>query len=143
MDCSTKEWVETSTKLVELSQYFCLGLTLLDYVLTKKLSEIMVNDSINYERQKNFYKLRDFTNIESATIRYLEQFRSGVNAILQSGQISLLNKLEEQWHLKQLEKNIADKLRSIESEVTYKEHVLSQNKQDSLNKVAVIVQYFQ
>ncbi|HEY6883668.1 MAG TPA: hypothetical protein VI278_06485 [Nitrososphaeraceae archaeon] len=55
----------------------------------------------------------------------------------------MFNRLENQWRLKQLERDIGNKLRSIENELSSEEQSLAREKQDLLNKVAVISQFCQ
>jgi hypothetical protein len=64
---------------VEIGQYFYFGLNLLDYFLTKKISELMTNEPVTEQRHQNLERnIRDFNRIRSATIGYLELFTLGI-----------------------------------------------------------------
>ncbi|MDQ3838956.1 MAG: hypothetical protein M3297_06775, partial [Thermoproteota archaeon] len=135
----TEEWINKIANLVEIGQYSCFGHILLDYYLTKKIYDLTVDEPIIEQQSKILIKkIEDLDTIRSASITYLEQFRSGINIILQCDQPSLVDKLEKQWRVEQLEKNIHNKLHSVEKERSSREQSILTDKQDRLNKTAFI-----
>jgi hypothetical protein len=133
-----EEWVDNRVNLVEIGQYFSFGLNMLDYFLTRKISELTLIEPMHGNRHTNIEsKIEHFRIDRYAAIRYLEQFRSS-ESLLQSGHPSLLNKLENQWRIKQLEDKIENKMQIIQKELSSEEQSLVRNKQDRLNKVVAI-----
>jgi hypothetical protein len=138
-DDKATEWVDNKVKLIEIGQYFSFGFNMLDYFLTRKISELTLIGSASNNRHTNIEtKIERFKSDRYATIRYLEQFRSSMNIMFQSEQSLLLDTLEHQWRIKQLEENIENKLQVIEKELSSEEQALARGKQDRLNKVAAI-----
>ena len=51
-------------------------------------------------------QIEKYQNIRSSSIKYLDQFHDGMNAILYSDHPSLLSKLEKQWRLEHMERHV-------------------------------------
>jgi hypothetical protein len=137
-DESTVKWVQDKVKLVEIGQYSCFGHILIDHLLRRKLSQLILEGSI-LDVQSSILKKRieAFDKMRSAIVTYLEEFRSGINTILQSGQTSLVNTLENQWRLEKLRQSIRNKVQSLDSERSSMEQSLLNEKQDRTNKIVL------
>ena len=138
-DAAIEKWVSDKVGSVEIGQYSCFGLILLDYLLTKKTSELMVHEPLSEQQSKLLRKeIQQLEKLSSASIAYREQFRSGIKTILETDQPFLADSLEKHWRFEQLDKNIYNKLDSIEKQRLAREQTVSANKQDRLNNMAFI-----
>lgn len=99
----------------------------------------MVNEPVVEQHPTNLIRMAENIDItRSSCIRYLEQFRSCFKAILYAGQFALLDNLEHGWHLEQLERDIVEKLSSLEKVLVTTEHSISSYKQDRLGNIAFV-----
>jgi hypothetical protein len=132
-DKSTLEWVEDKVKLVEIGQYSCFGHILIDHLLRRKLSRLVMEGP----RLGVQERIKAFDRMRSAIVAYIEEFRSGINTILLSGETSLVSTLENQWRLEKLRESIRYKLQSLNSELSSIEQSLSHEKQDRTNNLVL------
>lgn len=129
--------------LMEIGQYFCYGLYLLNFFLTKiilKDESIEFSKGIKEKDVKN--KIEKYQNIRSSSIKYLDQFHDGMNAILYSDHPSLLSKLEKQWRLEHMERHVIYNIKSIDQNRNYNSEVYLRIKQDRLDKLIAIFTLF-
>jgi hypothetical protein len=130
-------------ELVEISLYFCYGLYLLNYFLTKiilKDKSIEFPKGIKEKEVKD--KIEKYQNIRSISIKYLDQFHDGMNAILYSGYPSFLSKIEKQWRLEHMERHVINNIKSIDQNRNYNSEVYLRIKQDRLDKLIAIFTLF-
>jgi uncharacterized membrane protein len=129
--------------LIEIGQYFCYGLYLLNFFLTKiilKDESIEFSKGIKEKAVKD--KIEKYQNIRSSSIKHLDQFHDGMNAILYSDHPLLLSKLEKQWRLEHMERHIIYNIKSIDQNRNYNSEVYLRIKQDRLDKLIAIFTLF-
>jgi len=137
------EEIKKIIDLMEIGQYFCYGLYLLNFFLTKiilKDESIEFSKGIKEKEVKN--KIEKYQNIRSSSIKYLDQFHDGMNAILYSDHPSLLSKLEKQWRLEHMERHVIYNIKSIDQNRNYNSEVYLRIKQDRLDKLIAIFTLF-
>jgi hypothetical protein len=137
------EEIKKIIDLMEIGQYFCYGLYLLNFFLTKiilKDESIEFSKGIKEKEVKN--KIEKYQNIRSSSIKYLDQFHDGMNGILYSDHPSLLSKLEKQWRLEHMERHVIYNIKSIDQNRNYNSEVYLRIKQDRLDKLIAIFTLF-
>jgi hypothetical protein len=134
-----QNWVNEIGSLIEIGQYFCFGLNLLEYFLSRKISELMVDEPIIEQHPNKLKaKIESLERTRLASARYMEQFRSGIKALLHAGQIPLVDKLENDWRLQSIQDNILVKLKTIEKELSSREQSLLVHRQDRFSNIAFV-----
>jgi len=137
------EEIKKIIDLMEIGQYFCYGLYLLNFFLTKIiLKDESVEFSKGIKEKKVKGKIEKYQNIRSSSIKYLDQFHDGMNAILYSDHPSLLSKLEKQWRLEHMERHVIYNIKSIDQNRNYNSEVYLRIKQDRLDKLIAIFTLF-
>ena len=129
--------------LMEIGQYFCYGLYLLNFFLTKiilKDESIEFSKGIKEKEVKG--KIEKYQNIRSNSIKHLDQFHDGMNAILYSDHPSYLSKLEKQWRLEHMERHVIYNIKSIDQNRNYNNELYLRIKQDRLDKLIAIFTLF-
>jgi hypothetical protein len=134
-----QNWVSEIGSLIEIGQYFCFGLNLLEYFLSRKISELMVDEPIIEQHPNKLKaKIESLERTRLASARYMEQFRSGIKALIHAGQIPLVDKLENGWRLQSIQDNILVKLKTIEKELSSREQSLLVHRQDRFSNIAFV-----
>jgi DNA-binding MarR family transcriptional regulator len=135
---STLKWIQNQIKLVETGQYSCFGHILIDHLLRRRLSRLVLDASGSALRSSILKeKIENFDKMRSAIVTYIEEFRSGINTILLSGETSLVKTLENQWRLEKLRESIRVKTESLGNERVSLEQSLLNEKQDRTNKIVL------
>jgi hypothetical protein len=125
--------------LIEIGQYFCFGLNLLEFFLSRSVSQLLIEEPIIDQSTSSLKrKINDIQRIRTFSRRYLEQYRSGIKTIIHAGEISLVDELENAWHLQSLQDTILLKLDSLEKELLSREQALLVQKQDRFTNIVVI-----
>jgi hypothetical protein len=138
VDENAFKWVQDRVDLVETGQFACFGHILIDHMLGRKLSRLVLQGPKLDDASSNLKKrIEDFDKMKSAILAYIEEFRSGINIILFLGETSLVNTLENQWRLEKLRESIRNKIKSIDNERLSIEQALLNEKQDRTNKIVL------
>ena len=133
----SKQWAESKVRLAEVGQYSCFGHVLLDVLLKGSISRLTMHGSIVDQPSASLRsRIEKLDEVIAATVTYLEEFRSGIDAILHSGQPSLVRTLEDYWRIGKLEEDIRSKLYTLHKEREALEHSLVTNKQDRLTRIS-------
>jgi hypothetical protein len=137
------EEIKKIIDLIEIGQYLCYGLYLLNFFLTKI---ILKDESFEFSKEIKEKavksKIGKYQNIRSSSIKYLDQIHDGMNAILYSDHPSLLSKLEKQWRLEHMERHVIYNIKSIDQNRIYYNEVYVRIKQDRLDKLIAIFTLF-
>jgi len=137
------EEIKKIIDLMEIGQYFCYGLYLLNSFLTKIILKDESNEFSKGIKEKAVKgQIEKYQNIRSSSIKYLDQFHDGMNAILYSDHPSLLSKLEKQWRLEHMERHVIYNIKSIDQNRNYNSEVYLRIKQDRLDKLIAIFTLF-
>ena len=137
------EEIKKIVNLLEIGQYFCCGLYLLNFFLTKIiLKDKSIEFSKGIKEKAINGKIEKYQNKRSNSIKYLNQFHDGINAILYPNHPSLLSKLKKQWRLEHMERHVIYKIKSIDQNRNYNSEVYVRIKQDRLDKLIAIFTLF-
>ncbi len=135
--------IKNVVDLIEIGLYFCYGLFLLNFFLTKiilKAESIEFSKGIKEKEIKD--KIEKYQHIRSSSIKYLDKFHDGMNVILYSGYPSYLSRLEKQWRLEHMERHVINNIKAIDQNRIYNSEVYLRIKQDRLDKLIAIFTLF-
>lgn len=133
----SEQWTRSKVRLAEIGQYSCFGYVLLDFLLKQVISNSSLDDPIiDQPLSKLKQGIEMLDEVTKAAITYLEEFRSGIDAIIHSGQPSFVKTLEIYWRTEKLEEEIRKKLDSLHKERTDLEQSLATDKQDRLTTIS-------
>jgi hypothetical protein len=137
LEQSTEKWVRNKVNFVEVGQYSTFGHRLLDYLLQRVLLKLTIEEPVIDRSARNLNKEIEYIdNVRPTATVFLEEFRSGINAILHAGAPFLVKTLESQWRLDKVEESIRNKLESLNKERSAMEQLVITQKQDRMNIIS-------
>jgi hypothetical protein len=133
--------VSRIVRLLEISQYFSFGLFKLDNIFSaRKIHLLKKEEDLNELRRK----IEELDGVRSITVKFLEQFRHFFKLTTKSPkthnseEVLLFKKIEQQWQLNDLAKDVRNRLDLIEKELSTREQSLIAKEQGRLNKIILI-----